>query len=496
MDRIEKFLGRRPIKNRRKVKCNGREHVITKEDLKVIRAFRKNVCMDPDVDLYRPLNLSFSRKTMNGPILEKKERKDKSQSTYYTPRILRKSIRQYIPQKDCEQLVNTILDVWEDEGMDDLNAYEQDIFVNTEEQYTGAVEKLSYRTEDLKKSLRRIYLRLYDPREKKEFKLKDFVKEMPKPETLGPFPKEIGLSYCFDHPVRINVHESHRMFASCKGRVLEVYEFDGFVKVVEIVFDSDVRAARFAIDGLICVLVGDSAYIVSLEYEITNTEMIADAFSLVEMKQRKRSINGWDEQLCTCAVLKSSKKVNNIEVHQNGKYLGVVSGKEITVCDLTKWKAMKICLDRGKTPLKMRFHRTLSRIIVSTTNSIIVYDLVTRKTVCEGVGMSFVFDFCLVNENVVALVNNLNKVVLYDHVRNEILRTMVQEQIGIEVAHHRKYNLMCVSYPTEMIVFYNDISNDLVVPLHRISGKYRDLAFHPVLPWLYGISGKMLYVFT
>jgi len=452
--------------------------------------------MDPDVDLYRPLNLSFSRKTMDGPILEKKERSDNRQSTHSTSRMRRKSRVKRMPQKDYEQPINTISDVWADEGMNDLNAYEQDIFVNAEEQYAGVVEHLSYRSEDLKKSLRKIYLRLYDPREKKEFRLRDFVKEMPKPETLGPFPKEIGLSYCLEQLARISVHESHKMFAACKGNVLEVYEFDGFTKVFEIGFDSDVRAARFAQDGLICVLVGDSVYFVSTGHGLSGIEMIADAFSVVELKLRKRCIGGWDEQLCACAVLKSSKKVNSMEVHQNGRYLGTVSGKEIMVCDLANWKAMKVCLDKGKTPLKMRFHRTLSRIIVSTTNSIVVYDLVSRKTVCEGVGMSFVLDFCIVNDSVVALVNNLSKVVLYDHVRNEIARTMAQEEIGIEVVHHRRYNLMCVSYPSETIVFYNDVSNDLVVPLHRIRGKYRDLAFHPILPWLYGVTGETLHVFT
>ncbi|KAG5859550.1 hypothetical protein KMI_06g10760 [Encephalitozoon hellem] len=492
MDRIERFLGRRPMKNCRKVKSEGKEFLITKKDVKLIRSYKKNVCMDPDVDLYRPLNLSFSRKTMDEG-METRRRVAAPQGRKRPKKERQRSGRKVPESRDR----NEIVDIWEEEGLEDLNDYEQDIFVKVGDAYTGPVEKLEYRKEDLQSDLRRVYLRLYEPREGKSYRLKDLIKELPRPETLRPFPEEIGLSFKFERLGPVGISQDFKMFGVGEGNKLCIYEFRSFLKVKHVVFDSEIRKIMFAKGETICVLLANST--ICIVNDVFGGELPDGQKSFFYQEFPVWSRKGPEEDSvssCTCTVIRIEGKINDMDAHHDGRYVNVVCGKKAMVYDLKERKGLEILRVRGVAPLKAKFHKSLDTVIISTTSSLIVYDLVSKKIVREAKEFSFVLDFFSISDDVVVLVNNLNKIILYDWTNNSVKRSMLQEDVGMEVVQHRRFNLMCVSYPTEMIVFYNDVRNDLVVPVKRIPGKYRNVLFHPHLPWLYGASGNKVCVFT
>ncbi|ADM11100.1 uncharacterized protein Eint_021030 [Encephalitozoon intestinalis ATCC 50506] len=492
MDRIERFLGRRPVKGRRKVQSQGKEFLITKEDVKLIRSYKKNICMDPDVDLYRPLNLSFSRKTMNEGMETRK--KVVVPRAGGRPKKKERSIRKEVKKRDK----NEIVDIWEEEGLEELNSYEQDMVVKVGDAYTGAVEALRYGREDLEGSLRRIYLRLYEPRDGKNYRLRDLIKELPKTETLRPFPEEIGLSFKFSKAIRVGISQDFKKFGVGEGRKLGIYEFKNFVKLRHILFDSEIRKIMFARNGSICTLLADNTICVVDDIYGGDAESSKESFISKEFPawSRKEAEEGAERNAFVCTVINPEGKINDIEAHEDGKHIIAVCGKKIMVYNLKERIGREVLRVRGATPLKAKFHRSLSTMIVSTTNSLIIYDLVSKEIVREAKEFSFVLDFFSVEESKVAVVNNTNKIILYDWLKNNVQRTMLQEDVGMEVVQHGRLNLMCVAYPTEMVVFYNDVTNDLVVPVKRIPGRYRDISFHPHLPWLYGVGGNRLDVFT
>lgn len=488
MDRIERFLERRPVKNRRRIKCDGKEFVITKEDVKRIRSYRKNACMDPDVDLYRPLNLSFSRKTMGEGMETRK--------AVAAPRPAQKRVRKR-PCAERKEAVradkNEIVDLWADEGMEALECYEQDVFVKAGEPYSGPVEQLAYKREDLEKGLRKMYLRLYEPREGKSYKLRDLVGELPKAESLRPFPEEVGLSFGFSEPVRVGISPDFKTFGAGEGRRLGVYEFRGFVKLRHVLFGSEVRKVVFTRAGSVCVLLaGDVICVVD--------DVFAEAALEGQGPFFREEFPAWSRgqesgASCVCTVIRGQGRINDMDVHSGGRYVSVVCGKKVMVYDLEK-RSMAEVRVKGATPLKAKIHESLETMLVSTTNSLVVYDLVSKKVVREAKELSFVLDFCSAKDGVAVVVNNLSKVVLYDLSRGCVLRTMLQEDVGVEVVRHGRYNLMCVVYSKEMVVFYNDMGRGLVVPVRRIAGRFRDVVFDARLPWLYAASGSKLHVFT
>ncbi|AFN82573.1 hypothetical protein EROM_020980 [Encephalitozoon romaleae SJ-2008] len=493
MDRIERFLGRRPTKKCRKVKSGGKEFLVTKKDVKLIRSYRKNVCMDPDVDLYRPLNLSFSRKTMDEGI-ETRRKTPAPQSRRWPKRKIRNGRRKVIEERNK----NEIVDIWEEEGLEELNDYEQDMFVKAGEAYAGPVEHLEYRREDLEGDLRRIYLRLYEPREGKSYKLRDLIKDLPRAETLKPFPEEIGLSFRFEKLGAVGISQDFKKFGVGEENKLCVYEFKGFVKVKHVIFDSEIRKIMFTKGETICILLANNTICIVND---TFAEGFSDgqrSFLRKEfvMWSRKETEEGVKSSSCMCTVIKTDGKINDVEAHCDGRYISVVYGKKVMVYDLKEKKELEVLRVRGTVPLKARFHRSLDTMVISTASSLIVYDLVSRKIAREAKEFSFVLDFFSISDNIVVLVNNLKKIILYDWANNVVKRTMLQEDVGMEVIQHRRFNLMCVAYPMEMIVFYNDVGNDLVVPVKRIPGRYRNILFHPHLPWVYGANGNKVCVFT
>lgn len=501
MDRIEKFLKRRPVKNKRRVKCNGREYVVTKEDVKRIRSFRKNTCMDPDVDLYRPLNLSFSRKTMTSglPIREKRDISLEVQEK------LVKRYRNSVARRE-EQSKNEIVDVWESETLEDLDKYDQDMFVKIDESYSGCVEELEYGESDLARGLRRTYLRLYEPRERKTYRLKDLMKELPKPEELRPFPEEVGLWFEFEEAVRMGISPDFQRFAAGCGALVRIYEFKNFVKVKSVTFDEEVRKVVFTKDEAVCVMLKDRVCVVGDVYSgVSSCEFGTFGYEeFVTWERRPLEDEGPQglersqgvEARIPHTVIRTCGKINGIEVHGNGKYIGAVCGKTVVLYDLENRSAVKVVTTRNVIPLKVRFHRTRPMVMISTSNSLMVHDLVGKKTVCEMKESSFVLDFFNVTEDTVLVANNLKRIMLFDHSRNVVVRTMVQEDMVSEVIQHGRYNLMCAVSSREMTIFYHSVGENMVVPVKRIAGRYRQVRFHPLLPWLYATQGRRVVVFT
>lgn len=475
MDRIDKFLKRRPEKNRRRVVVRGREFTITKEDVKAVRGFRKNVCMDGDVDLCRPLNLSFSRLPMDALPVREKRHVPAAKRIKWTPRVVEKRSR------------NEIVDVWED-TLDDMRAYEQDVFVKVGDAYSGSVEALRYGKEDLAKALRSVYLRQYEPREKKQYRLKDLVKDLPDPETLRPFPEEIGLQFKFGGSVRTGFSADFQRLGAAEGRVLGIYQVSDFLRLKTVEFDEEIGGVAFTKDGSVCVLIGSRICVVD---DVLGG--VSDVFGMQDFETWERGCGGL---LRAHTVILAEGKINHMEVHPNGRYVGAVCGKNVFLFNLAERSRMRVVATKGAVPLKVRFHRSLPKVIVSTSNSIIVHGIGERRSVCDTKEFSFVLDFCSVTDDVVAIANNTSKIILFDHSRGVVLRTMQQEDVVTEIVQHRRYSLMCAVSPRGMTVFHNSIGSGLVVPVKTIAGRFRCVAFHPELPWLYAVQGSRLVVFT
>jgi len=196
MDRINKFLQKRQLKNKRTILWNNERYEITKEDLKKVRNFRNRKCLDPTFVVNRPRDLSFSSTVREDPI-EKNNANDKKsvERAEKTIQRLKEYYRKHPIKKKEPSTKNSVVDVWENDNLETLRSFEQEWIYSIKEAYNKPIEECEFTREHLKEEMRRIFLRQFKPRDLKEKKISEIIPKLPDEKYLRPYPEYEGKSW-------------------------------------------------------------------------------------------------------------------------------------------------------------------------------------------------------------------------------------------------------------------------------------------------------------
>ncbi|RVD93166.1 hypothetical protein TUBRATIS_003100 [Tubulinosema ratisbonensis] len=74
MDRINAFLRKRKQKNKKIIKVKDKEYELTRDDIKKVKRYMNNECLDENVELYQPMNTTYSKNVRETPILSVRKR--------------------------------------------------------------------------------------------------------------------------------------------------------------------------------------------------------------------------------------------------------------------------------------------------------------------------------------------------------------------------------------------------------------------------------------
>ncbi|KAF9764425.1 hypothetical protein NGRA_0577 [Nosema granulosis] len=483
MDRIDKFLNRRKQKNKRTVKIRDKYFEITKEDIKVVRNYKKNVCLDETVDMYRPYSTNFTLDTMDKPLKEYRCI-DKSES------CLRREKRNFI-KKNKDRVtkeykhkeINNITDIWQDDDLETLNNYEQNILLDIKEQYQGGVDDLKLEKNVLDKELRKIYLKQYLPRERKQYKVTDIIKESPKPESLKPYPTEVAKYWKIETNKDAVVSNDGTMLIIVNNNILEVREINS-VLIFKLIFNNKIENPKFGYKkGIYFVSCGKLFVLEEKDY-LTNS-----------LKSVDYSTFGVPEVVSTNEIseFKIYKEINLVEASFKYKVkdydwkndlVGCIVGRNLVMINFRERRSTSMYKIEGGTPHTIMFHPTYTHALISTSNSLVVYDIHKKAELVNSKLFSYVVS-AKFKKDVIYVVNNTGIVYIFDYIRNMILHTMYQDQEILSVDVHQKYNLLSLSTKKELVVFYIDISKLQFVVVKRIGGLQSSLSFDGVCPWLY-----------
>ncbi|KAK6089410.1 hypothetical protein P3W45_001547 [Vairimorpha bombi] len=455
MDRIDKFLNRRKQKTKKTLKTNNKYYEITKEDIKIVRQYKKNACLDPTVDMYIPYKLKFTKSVVDTPLdfirnslsTTAKDKQDKKNKKFVEK-------NDYIKHVSVDR--NIIRDVWDD----NLEDYDQNIVLDITEQYSGKLNDLKMDKGNLEKELRKAYLRQYLPREKKVLKISDIVKNNTiDRESLKPYPEM--LSKYYDVEGSSVLSSSLKMMCAYRNNLINIYEIRKFYKIANFEMSGDILSVKFTDDFNLYVLCKDKED--SILYNIRLTDDIPSINKFSDIN------NGIDFDIDKYNLCITSKSV---------KMIGTNSVLNIPKID------------------KLISVRTLDDLVfVTTTNSIKVYDLSKKILMNDSKIFSYIVDF-IIHKNFIFLINNLRKIIIFDYERNTVIHSMLQESDVLSITYNEIYSLLAVSTTKEILIFYINIGSNQYILVNKIQGGHNKIKFDTRMPWLYGRLNNKIVMYT
>lgn len=447
MDRIDKFLNRRKQKTKRVVKTNNKYYEITKEDIKVVRKYKKNACLDPTVDMYIPYKLTFSKDTQNTPL----EFVKKGSSVLNEEKMVKKFLRKNDYTKIAPEPKNVISDIW----VDDLKDYHQNIVLDVNDQYTGKLVDLRMKKEDLEKELRRTYLKQYLPRERKTLKISDLLKNNIVKEDLY-FPHTVAKYYKIQDKCVID--RNGKYFACYTNNLLEIFEIKNFYRIF-----------THELDGIIEK--------VELESSIRVLCTLENGISKIyEVDIRDKSVK----------ILHESSNVFDFSCDKYNLY---VTSRSINFFNTQVQVPIK------KLDKLTKIFTNNDLLFVITSNSLKVYDITRKLLINESTIFSFIIDF-VVHKNLIFLINNLKKIFIFDYERNVVIHTMVQDNNLYKISYNDVHSLLAVSTENEILIFYVNIGENQYSFVNRIQGTCKNIYFDCRMPWLYVHKNNKIFLYT
>jgi ribosome biogenesis protein ERB1 len=489
MDRIDKFLNRRKQKNKRSVKIRDKYFDITKEDVKIVRSYKKNTLLDESVDMYRPYNTKFTLDTMSNPLRDYKVIEKSEQTLRKEKRNFIKKNKDRVTKKPKDLNLNKIEDIWEDDNLESLRNYEQNILLDIKDQYDKPVDDLKLNKSMLNNELRNIYLKQYLPRERKQYRIGDIIKEMPKIETLKPYPTEQCCYWKVDSkkPTVFN-----NRFIFIDNNILEVTDLN-LISLFKFKSTNPIDKAIFGYNNELLFLSNGQLF------QIEEKDYIKDDFVYIDSLNNPNIVQS--NEICDFVQYDSllmvsfkKYKIKDFDSNKNG-YIGCLVGRNLVIIKFNEFKSTSIYKIEGGTPRSIQFHPTYTHCAISTTNSIIVYDILSKKVIVDSKLFSFVVNM-IFKKDLIYIANNNNQIYIFDYNRNLILHTMYQDQQILSMDVHSNYNLLTLSTDKELIIFYCNVIRQQFVVVKRINGVHESLKFHKECPWVYGQLGNELMMYT
>lgn len=431
MDRINKFLSKRPVKGQKIIKYNDKKYKVTKSDLKLVRMYKANKCLDKSFDVsknYPPTKsmiitpIEYKSRDIN---IEKMVEKTKKRF-----KKMRKPMERYNEN-------NEIVDIWPEDNMEKLEEYRADSVQTVHEAYNGPIEECRYTVNHLEEDTKRIFLKYFRPRVEKAKKLEDLLPKIPDPEETRPFPSKKSKMWTIGGSKR---YYNNFIYSAC-GNMLEIHDIrmNKLVRTVEM--DGHVEKVR--VSGDVCVfLVG------KIVYRIKNGELFIK-------------------------VLESARRVYDLCLEENN--VGVLTSSHADVCSLSDGVVLKRFSMKNVKPRKMKIVGNV--VYVATTNGVMVEGIDEKQIK----SLNYVIDLS-VKEGKIFVINNTRRLVEITS-KGTIGSTVVQDELGIKISCHPTLNLIAVAY-VENIGIYKKINNDCFL-VNTIAESCHSFDWHEFMPWLY-----------
>lgn len=440
MDRINRFLSQRPRKHEKNVRYKNKSYTVTKEDLKLIRAYRSGRCLDPCIKNIP--NRDSSR--FSEPIQPLLFSEKKDASLYFNNKLKNHYLANPRP-KVIRTSVNEIGDIWEDEGFDSLRSHTQEWIYSIDQAYEGRVEDLQFTKDHLQEELRRVYMRHFRPRDPRSKPIRDILPKLPKIEDLKPFPEIPSSSWDIDGKKTLF---NYNVCSILENRVVV----------------RDLRYNKVLVDY-------------TFEEPILKAHMDGCSKVVVSSRHRVYSWSKGEDRASFRMVIESSESIRDVYIDKS--FVGYLTSKSIVLHDSETFAELKILKLKGDSPQKIKIIN--NTVYASTHKGIMVES--EEKTEIRNLG--YVVDFAEKNGSIYA-VNNLSRLIVVD----SDLRTAgntVQGGIGSQIKLHPVYDLLAIVFSNE-IGIYKVVENQCL-PINTIDGSFRSIDWDSEMPWLYA-SGK------
>lgn len=449
MDRINRFLEKRPAKNRKVVRFRDKKYEITKEDVKKVRKYRASQSLDGEFKLARPLDLRFS--AILGEPLPAHPKRDRTAEVARA--FLRKASRTKASHLPVSK--NVIRDVWEEDTLDSIKQYDQEWKYSIKQAYEGRVSELNFNYDDLKSELRRVFLYYFRPRDIKEKRIDELLPRLPEPKNLKPFPEEIsstwivpGTKFIYKHLFAAISGNSVAFFDSSCGKLLLEFALDQPIK--KVCFNDTSNIGLIDLEGL-ALLTSNKIYIIE---------------------------NGLPVE-----KFKSESQIKDIALC--GNKLGVITSHTLNIYDVDNSQQLSSLRIKHERPHKLKFIN--HQIYLATANGIM-----NGTNGNETKILSYVIDFTSDGTSILAI-NNLDRLIVMDDAF-KIKKSIVEHSMGKEIKAHKKLNLFAILFSGE-IGIYKSVNKEYI-PVHSLKGKFKTIEWHEEMPWLYAGNTSKVVLYT
>lgn len=444
MDRINKFLNSRQVKNQKSIKYKNEKFIVKKEDLKLIRAYKSGKCLDPAIKNIPSRKLDYSNEPAQPTIKVKKDMSD-----HFNRRLLEHYTKNPY-KKVIEANKNEIRDIWEDEGLDDLKNYTQEWTYSITEQYEGEVQNLKFTKEYLEEELKRVYMKHFRPRDLKVKPIRDILPKIPNLNHMKPYPE------------------------------YQSYEWD-------------LKGKKFIYDTLVCCVIDNRIVAMDLKF---NRTMVDQTFEesifkvyrcdkiLVASSKQNIYLKNLEESEGFKKVISSDKLIKDIYIDKT--FIGLLTSKSIHLFDSLTYEEVKILKLKGDTPHSIKISND---VVYSSTHKGIMLDSVEKS---EIKNLGYVIDF-EIGEDSIYVINNLGRLLIVD-MNLKVIGNTVQGEIGSQIRYHSGYGLVAILF-SNGIGLYKVIENSCI-PLNTITGAFKSISWDEKMPWLYASQKNKVVMFT
>jgi hypothetical protein len=448
MDRINKFLNSRQVKDKKTIKHKDKSYVITKEDLKKIRAYKSRKCLDAS------FKTSSTLKITNDTIepITPKIKKDNSDL------CIEKLKKKYANKKKTvikAPSKNLIVDIYENDNS--ILTYKQEWIYSIKDSYNSKIEDLKFDKNDLTEELRRVYLKQFRPREIKNKKIEDLLPQLPNAKDLRPFPEEKSKEWKIEGKKQIF---DSTVYASNETN-FKIFDLRYFKELAS--FDLPEKIEKFAVsteNNLIAISSLYSVYLIRIiTQNITERSYTCDYNPVLTLKNRINDINIGD----TITILTKSKHITNYNI------------ESLEICKTTTFKNQRL--------QKLKFFN--QKFYASTSNGLIVDEDSLRNISC-------IIDFDVKNK-VIYSINNLSRLIVID-AKNRITKNAIQTAVGKKIRIHKSLNMFAILFSTEIGIY--KIVEEECVPVKTIPGKFRTIEWDPEYPFLYSTTSSKVHLFS
>ncbi|EJW03172.1 hypothetical protein EDEG_02477 [Edhazardia aedis USNM 41457] len=511
MDRIDKFIKAKPTRKTRHIRHKGKDILVHKKEVRTIRKYKQNKCLDPTLNLYQKYNTKWSKLTMEKGLELKSGKVDQTRLNHYLERV-----KNYTPKPQKKEI--PVIDLWEKENQISIK-HKINKFELPRKPINGLLSEQKFTNAFFDEYLDKLNQKYFIAKEKKIDTIEKLLPRLPDKSKIDYYPQEVAVSYKFNFEVDI-LEISTDKFAISSNNYIEVYEFRNFHRILMLKTTGKIENLIIT-ENYVAYSIENCVYIKEFDVKYTTTDYQLNIFQknkknsrnakkdlyLEEIIQKHKSENDdkknteneFESQFMrlenNTLVIEHASKIVKMCSSKNGKHIALIACRKVYIHNIEKHKSSQ--------PIKLKTEIPLNLLIINTT----LYISTTVKLICHNLngnkdGTDFFVPLLYVhtfgfNKNYTISANRDKRIAVES--KGKIIKYMEQEKDILEIAVHRKHPLFLVAFSDEISLFYGKVTKNHdfeAIILKKWNGRYRNLHFHRDIPWFYASNGCKVQMFT